>query len=153
MKVQNLITGSFLGVMLAISVGCSSTTPPSQLKLDVTSGSNLNPNIFGRPSPVYVTVMQLKDPQTFNTADYFALEGQASQVLGSNLIAQKTILVTPSFKNSVDLSIDPQTRYLGVVAAYDQLDSAAWRTGLPINSDTDKLVMQVDANKVSLAKE
>ncbi|MEB0104693.1 type VI secretion system lipoprotein TssJ, partial [Pseudomonas sp. CCI3.2] len=61
---------------LLLLAGCSTLSPYSTLtKLDLTlaASDQLNPDLHGRPSPIVVRLIELKNPVAFENADFFSL--------------------------------------------------------------------------------
>lgn len=105
-------------------------------KIEMKSGKNLNPNLFNVPSPLYVTLYQLKDRGEFNHAEYTMLQGFPEQTLGNNLLTRQTILLLPNSNKSVAVKLNPNTHFIGLIASYSQLDAGRWRVLRPISSKT-----------------
>ncbi len=66
---------------------CQSGPPkPSTVSVNVSGGAGMNPGPGGGDRPVTVLVMRLRSTGKFNSADYFALQGDAGSALGADLI-------------------------------------------------------------------
>lgn len=102
---------------------------PYQVRFQGTSVQN--PNAQGHATPVQVTVYQLRAQEKFQQADYFALQ-QAEQYLGDQLLAKETLMVPPEGQEQFSSAGHIEARYLGVVAAYRDLDHANWRLLIPL---------------------
>lgn len=121
---------------LMLLAGCSSLSPYSSLtKLDLTltASDRLNPDLHGRPSPVVVRLFELRHPVAFDTADFFSLYERARDTLTPDLIVSEELELRPGETRTLKLSIE-QGRYVGVLAAYRDLNEARWRHVLTVNS-------------------
>lgn len=118
---------TLLAMLLA---GCSGLSPFSSLtKLDLTlaAGERLNPDLHGRPSPVVVHLIELRHPVAFANSDFFSLYERAEQVLPKDWVAAEELELRPGERRQLKLSVAPNSRYVGVVAAYRDLPHVQWR--------------------------
>lgn len=118
---------TLLAMLLA---GCSGLSPFSSLtKLDLTlaAGERLNPDLHGRPSPVVVHLIELRHPVAFANSDFFSLYERAEQVLPKDWVAAEELELRPGERRLLKLSVAPNSRYVGVVAAYRDLPHVHWR--------------------------
>ncbi|MDR2308135.1 MAG: type VI secretion system lipoprotein TssJ [Paucimonas sp.] len=110
--------------------GCSALSPYSTMtKLDLTlvATDQLNPDINGRPSPVVVRLYELKRPVAFESTDFFSLYQRPKEILAQDMVASEEHELRPGETLTLKLSIDPESRFVGVMAAYRDLDQAQWR--------------------------
>ncbi len=131
-------TAASLLLALCLLVGCNSLSPFSTLtKLDltVTASDEVNPDLHGRPSPVVVRLLELRHPVAFENADFFSLYARAEQTLPKDWISSEELEMRPGDRLALKLSVEPQTRYVGVLAAYRDLPHVQWRLVLPVASE------------------
>lgn len=122
-------------LVLSLSSGCNHVGPFSTLtKLDLTltAGEALNPDLHGRPSPVVVHLLELRHPVAFENADFFSLYARAEQALPKDWVNSEELELRPGEQVALKLSIEPQSRYVGVLAAYRDLPHVQWRLALPV---------------------
>ncbi|TFY88000.1 type VI secretion system lipoprotein TssJ [Pseudomonas nabeulensis] len=122
-------------IMLALLAGCSSVSPFSTLtKLDLTltASDEVNPDGHGRPSPVVVQLLELRHPVAFENADFFSLYGRGEHALPKDWVADEELELRPGEQLKLKLNIAPQSRYVGVLAAYRDLPHVQWRVVLPV---------------------
>ncbi|GGJ89229.1 type VI secretion system lipoprotein TssJ [Pseudomonas matsuisoli] len=136
---------SLLFALLVASTisGCSSRSPSSNLtKLDLTlEGSNrLNPDLHGRPSPVVLQLVELKNAAAFEGADFFSLYQRPKETLSPDLIAREELELRPGEQRQLKLSVQEGSRYVGVLAAYRDLPDATWRYVIPLAPNTRNTV-------------
>ncbi len=86
----------------------------------------------GNPSPIVVTVYQLKSPFAFEQSSFDALENNSAKALGNDLLDRQTIEVRPNSQQYLDISLSGQTQYLGIVAAYRNINQAIWHKAIKI---------------------
>lgn len=114
------------------------------------SAKYLNPDINGTPSPIVVTIYELKNQFSFTQASYDALATNSASVLGSDLIDQQTIEVRPNSYQSVTQTLSPNTKYLGIVAAYRNIDQSTWHTTVPVNANTSSMTINLSLESQGL---
>ncbi|MDB5993528.1 MAG: type secretion protein [Pseudomonas sp.] len=115
---------------LLLLAGCSALSPYSTLtKLDLTLSANdrLNPDLHGRPSPIVVRLIELKNPVAFENVDFFSLYERPKESLAPDLVASEELELRPGESLDLKLSVDSGSRYVGVLAAYRDLPETKWR--------------------------
>lgn len=121
---------AWLGVFLILSLmGCGGDdgTPATIVQVNLTASEKVNPDGEGRPSPIVVKVFLLDDPDRFEAADFFSLFKNAQSVLGDDLQSEEEFRLLPGMRQSFIKDADDDVEYLGVVAAYRDIDHAIWR--------------------------
>lgn len=130
-----------LHVLVALATlalaACGGPPPPTMVELTMAASADANA-IQNVPSPVVVRVYQLKSPAAFEEADYFQLDKSESEVLGDDLLGKDEYFISPGASQTVVSEVSPDTRYLGVVAAFYNIDAATWRgtVAVPPNKTT-----------------
>ena len=108
---------------------------PPEVKAKTTmtlaATAEINPDVNSRPSPVVVRVYQLKTDGVFRTADFFPLFDDAAKTLGVTFITVDEFVLAPSEKKTLDVSLSPETQFIGAVAAFRDIRNAQWRAVLP----------------------
>ncbi|MDB6050744.1 MAG: putative lipoprotein [Pseudomonas sp.] len=115
---------------LLLLAGCSTLSPYSRLtKLDLTltASDQLNPDLHGRPSPIVVRLIELKNPVAFENADFFSLYERAKESLAPDMVVSEELELRPGERLDLKLSVDSASRYVGVLAAYRDLPETKWR--------------------------
>lgn len=108
---------------------CQSGPPkPSVITVNVTGGTGMNPGPGGGDRPVTVLVMRLRGTGKFNSADYFALQGDAGSALAADLIGSDQIAVGPGKSASKTITVEPDATALGFVALIREPGGRNWRT-------------------------
>ena len=126
LRIKVLVTLALLWLL----AGCSMLSPYStqtRLELQLAASDQLNPDINGRPSPVVVRLIELKNPVLFETTDFFSLYGQPKELLAPDLIAAEELELRPGERLTFKLRLGEGSRYVGVLAAYRDLPGTRWR--------------------------
>lgn len=134
---KNYKPATFLFVCLLLCTSCSvkmnDTGPPSVIlfeqqdkkaSLVINTGSNLNPDKTGRPSPLVLRFYQLVNNAQFNDSDLYKLLDNDLAILGSELKQKDQVTVYPGETQNYLLGVHPDARYLGVIAAFQDISSA-----------------------------
>ncbi|MFA6220645.1 MAG: type VI secretion system lipoprotein TssJ [Erythrobacter sp.] len=108
---------------------CQSGPPkPSVITVNVTGGAGMNQGPGGGDRPVTILVMRLRGTGKFNSADYFALQGDAGSALAGDLIGSDQIAVGPGKSASKTITVEPDATALGFVALIREPGGRNWRT-------------------------
>lgn len=135
---SGLISSAAIALTLGLT-GCQFLKPSGPYaQLNVHSAEFLNPNIHNEASPVVLTIYQLKSPFQFKQATYQALAENSAKVLGSNLIDENVIEIRPNSNKSVSQTLSPNTQYLGIVAAYRQVNQSQWKSVVKVANTKGK---------------
>ncbi len=124
---------------------------PGTLVVNISTSADMNPDHNGRPSPIVLYFYNLKSDNAFSNAQFFDLYEDSQKTLGGDYISQQEVEIAPGKNiqfNTNILTLD--TNYVGILAAYRDLDNAVWQGIIetPINKQT---VVQVTLNKLSLS--
>lgn len=148
-----LATGALAGVALP---GCSMfASGPATLKANVAASAQVNPDARKRPSPVVVRVFELKAPTLFEQADFVSLFEKDQAVLGAELVSREEFVLRPGESKPIGKPLSPDTKFIGVMAAFRELERARWRAVVPVAAgkknemtiDLDGIVVQAKRTK------
>lgn len=113
----------------ALVGACQSGPPkPSTVTINVAGQAGMNPGPGGGDRPVTVLIMRLKSAGKFNSADYFALQGDAGTALAGDLVGSDSIAVGPGQTASKTITVEPEATTLGFVALIREPGGRTWRT-------------------------
>ena len=136
---------------LVVAVGCSPKIPKAvPIAGNLTAAAQVNPDVSGRASPVAVKVYQLRSAGTFESSDFFKLYTQPAAALGADLVSSTEIMVRPGETKRFDQEIDPQTRFVGVVAGFRDVENAQWRAVAPVPAADDLPERQLEVSLKNL---
>ena len=124
---------------------------PSVAELSFVIDPNVNPDASGRPSPVVVRIYELKSLSAFNRADFFSLYEKDRELLAADLVNRDELPMVPGGKPQAITTLRSDTRYLGVVAAFRDIEGARWRASTPIFvNQTTRMEIKLDRNEVAI---
>ena len=101
--------------------------PPTEIIGVVQAAPNLNPSVSRRASPLLIRIYELKTATAFNHADFVALYQRDQAELGAEMVSRDEIVLNPGETRPWLRTAAPETRFIGVFAAYRDLDRAKWR--------------------------
>lgn len=131
-------------IMLA---GCTvaNTVVDPRTRLRIEPAININPDSRDRPSPLVLRVYQLAARNAFQNSDFFNLYDHGSRTLDQDLIAVEEIVVRPGKVHKHSLRLNRQTRYIGIMAAFRDIENAQWRLVTEADpQDYDKIEIRID---------
>lgn len=121
--------------------GCQSGPPkPSTVTINLAGQAGMNPGPGGGDRPVTVLVMRLRSTGKFNSADYFALQGDAGTALGGDLIGSDQMAVGPGKAASKTITVEPEATALGFVALIREPGGRNWRTTKSVSAGSKMTV-------------
>jgi type VI secretion system protein VasD len=154
----------WLGVSLGIALlpglmGCAGKPPKDEppppapmLKIDVAATATVNSTASVGSLPIVVRVYELRSAGAFRGADFFSLYDQEAAVLGDDLIASEEMTLAPGQQHQISKPLNSEAQYIGVIAAYRDIDRAQWREVVPLVGDGDHtVIVSVDAAAVDVA--
>ncbi len=132
-----------LAALGAAVAGCGSSPraperPPEPVTLAVSlaARADANPDVRGRASPLAVRVFELRSVTGFESADFFALYERDQATLGSDLVARTEFVLRPGEAQEFVRKAGAETRFLGAIAGYRDLERSIWRVVAPIAPPT-----------------
>lgn len=154
LPLRHLTHQLWLVSMLALLLlsGCSTMHEayPPYTDLKFRASQDLNPNVQGQSSPVVVRVYELSAKDVFQNTDFFSLYNDAKSVLGPDRINQTEFELQPTQFESLQRRLNENTRYIGIVVAYRDINNANWRALIPVDPDGHD-TYKVMINRLSIA--
>ena len=150
---RGLVAGAAAVLWLpALLAGCKSGPPgPSKVSGSLVASKELNPSVSQRPSPLRLRLYELKTATTFNQADFMTLYNTDDAALGPDLVAREEIVLQPDETRPYNKAFSPDTRFLGVFAAYRDVERATWRALAPVQpGKSHKLEIRAEALAVTV---
>lgn len=131
----------FWGILVLLLSACASEPPPPDptlVRMQFQASADLNPSGSGQPAPVRIRLYELKSGATFSRADYFSLVESPGSTLGADLVEQDELLIQPGEQLIIDRTLDDQSRLLGFIVAFRDLDDSVWRqlVNIPLHKTT-----------------
>ncbi|WP_029828160.1 type VI secretion system lipoprotein TssJ [Vibrio parahaemolyticus] len=142
---------SFFLFIFLVLMGCSAANlvVDPYADLEITANHNINPDSNGRPSPVVVYVFELTSNTLFENQDFFSIYEEHEKVLGPDLVNKYEISLTPGQKEIYQASMSPKTEYLGIVAAFRDIENSNWRQVIKVDK-TGYNTYQISLEDLSL---
>ena len=110
----------------AFVAACGGPQGPTPVTVAATAGPEANGGL-----PVQVTVLRLKDAGAFNSADYFALQGDPAGILGPALIGMDQMTLAAGAPASKTIAFEPEATQIGVLVGLRDPEKA-WRAAAPV---------------------
>lgn len=122
------------GAAAAVALpGCSMfSSGPATLNATVVATAQVNPDARRRPSPVVVRVFELKASTLFEQADFVSLFEKDQAVLAAELVSREEFVLRPGETKPLAKPLSPDTKFIGVMAAFRELERARWRVVVPV---------------------
>ena len=131
-----------LSVVCLLCLGACASKPPTSLSINVAAVDAVNPDIYGRPSPIVTRVYELSGTDRISKSDIFQLLDHDKEVLGSDLLDRSELILQPGESRTIKMPVKDGAKYLAVVAGYRDVDHADWRsvTQMPMSDDVSTLI-------------
>jgi len=124
---------------------------PSPVVLELSASTAANPDRNDRPSPILVRIYELRSPGAFETADFFAMLEQDQAVLGGEMVNSWEFQLDPGESTRLDATFQTSSGFIGVFAAYRDIERAQWRAVASIRPGRDnELAVNVGRLDVSI---
>ena len=138
-------------LLVLMSAGCATTPPPStEVTGTLQAAANVNPSASKRPSPLLVRVYELKSATAFNNADFVSLYQRDQAELGTEMVGREEVILNPGDSRPMNKLTAPETRFVGVFAAYRDLDHAKWRSVVAIQPGQKQRIL-INAEELSIS--
>lgn len=131
-RLTHIIRLALLLSLCLVLAGCGKP----RIDLAVASQPNLNPDHSGRPSPVVIKMYEMRGDLAFKQSDFHTLFAEPMKALGSDLVAADEIVFVPSEAKTISYEPMPDTRFVGIVAGFRQMDRAHWRISIPVDPES-----------------
>jgi type VI secretion system protein VasD len=127
-----------LAMLAVLNLLCGCGKP--RIDLAVASQANVNPDHTGRPSPVIVKIYEMRSDLAFSQSDFYPLFESPVQVLGAELLAADEMVLLPGEARRITYDPVKETRFLGVLAGFRQMERAKWKIVTPVDSEKPNTV-------------
>lgn len=151
--------------MLFVFAGCASlpsvsSAPrppkPTIMTATIDATAAVNPDAKGRASPIVVRWFELKSLSTFASADYFSLWDHERETLSGDILGREELQLHPNTQRKLERTLQMETRYIGVIAAFRDLERSNWRASVAAiaaqpNQQKQTIIIKLDARGVSIS--
>jgi type VI secretion system protein VasD len=136
-------------VLAAVLAACAGAPKPTQVAGTIQASAQVNPSTSKRPSPVLVRVYELKTAAAFSAADFMSLYQRDKTELGGDMLGKDEFVLAPGESRSFAKTLSPDTRFLGVLAAYRDVEHARWRSVVAVQPGQKNDVV-IRANELAI---
>lgn len=151
MKFGSCLAWMAFSIALVGIVGCSGAPKPALVKAQFDAQASVNPDSRGRPSPVVVRLYELKSLAAFNGADFFSIYERDKETLGAELLAREEYLLRPGEKRQLERKLQPEATYVGVIAAFRDLEHAQWRGTMAVApGQVVQVLIKLEGSNISI---
>lgn len=131
----------------AALLGCSAANlvvdPDTDFLFKVAKG--VNPDADGRPSPLVVRYYELSSRSQFEREDFDRLFDSPESSLGPDLLVREELELQPASDLEITRRLNPNARFVGLVAAYRDIETARWRAVVEVDpTGYDERVIHVE---------
>lgn len=151
---QNIFRLAIGGLLIISLMSCQSLgfgPSPTRMEVSIEASPNLNPNANGRPSPIVLRFYELSSADVFENSDFFTLYDTEMATLGKFIVFRDEMNINPGQLKKLKREAKPETRYVGVIAAYRDLDNARWRGVLELKPHKkNKIMIHLGSLSVSI---
>jgi type VI secretion system protein VasD len=131
-------------------LGCASAPKPTKVSGSIEASAQINPSVSKRPSPLLLRVYELKSATAFNAADFMSLYQRDQAELAAELVSKEEFTLAPGETRPWAKTLSPDTRFIGVMAAFRDLERSRWRSIVPIApGQKQQIVIRADALSVT----
>lgn len=117
-------------MLMAIVTACSSSSEKKrtggEIKIELIADKDINPNSNGHPAPLTIFIYDVKDKDIFSNADFFEIIDGGSKSLQAAASEVYEAILQPGETRSIYIQPTNDTRTLGFVGAYRNLNDAGW---------------------------
>ena len=125
---------------------------PTAMEVQLSATNDVNPDEDGESSPIVVRVYELKTLAAFDNQGFFDLYDNDTDLLGDDLQVRDEFVLSPDETIGFERELKEESRFIAVIAAYQDLDNATWRASaeLPPN-ETTELFIEVGRLEVKIS--
>ncbi len=117
-------------ILLAVfltSCGSNRTEPVSgEVKINLIADKDINPNGMGEPAPLNIFIFNVKEIDVFGNTDFFEIVDGSSKAVQASASKIYEAILQPGESRVVFIKPDSDTRTLGFIGAYRNLDDSIW---------------------------
>lgn len=152
---KSLPTGILLIVIGLFGLsGCnmmSVSIATTKFNLTVHTSQTINPSDDGSSSPVVLTAYELKSNSRFESSDFYSLYSRPAETLSPDLLGQQSLNLVADRSVTTVHDLHPDTRYIGVVVAFRDIDRASWRLLIPVEPESvNQAEVKIEDNNAQL---
>lgn len=141
-----------MAAAVVVIAGCAAAPPePTRIEADISASEDVNPDFSGEASPIFLRLYELTSETTFDTATFNELYNADKATLGEDLRGSEEVSLAPGQSATVSREFQDGSRYLGVLAAFQDIEAATWRATAPVPVNaTTRYRVTVERSAVSV---
>jgi type VI secretion system protein VasD len=148
---------AFVSLVGSLQLPQAALADKVKVKTEISAAADLNPDRNGRASPVVLLMFQLSAVDAFQNADFFSLFDPDAAIIAADMLERTEMTLQPGEVRPLEAEFDEEARYIGLVAAFRDVEKAQWRgiVELPDKGflkkvfSRDKLLIQLQALAVT----
>ena len=153
MRIAPIAIARMLAALLACFSLCGCGTKPTLVEAQLAAAGDVNPDAKGRASPIVVRLYELKSVAAFDGADFFSLWDKDQATLGGDMAARDEYLMRPGEQRKIERSTQNGTAFIGVVAAFRDIERARWRASFAVPPNkTTELTIKLENHGIALTE-
>ncbi len=131
MNMTKLILLTYITIILTAcsTLPTKNNTNDTELEVYIFAEDDINPNLLAEPSPLRLSILQLSTEVEFNQMNELTLTDTYKNHLGESVVEEMSVTVRPEDQVNFKLPLNDKANYIGVVAAYRELDKN-WKMSL-----------------------
>ena len=142
----------FLTALMLLLAACSSTPKPTIVSTTLDATAGVNPDSKGRASPIVVRLFELRATSGFDSADFFSLWDRVRDAMGTDLVTRDEFQLRPGEQKKLERTLQPDTRFIGVVAAFRDLERSTWRSTVAVVPQKKQPVtIKIDTRSIAIS--
>lgn len=143
-----------LACVAALGLAACASPPkppkPTTLAAAVSTAADVNPDAGQRASPLMLRVYELSGRASFESADFVSLFERDTQALAGEMVAREEWILAPGEARQWSKKLPPETKFIGVTAAYRDIERAHWRALVAVQPQAvNTLTIRAEALAVS----
>ena len=142
-------TTSLVVVALLALAACSSPPKPTLVAATLQAGAAVNPDARKRASPLVLRVYELRSAAAFEAADFVSLYERDQATLAAEMGGREEFVLRPGESRTWDKVTAPDTKFLGVMAAFRDIERARWKSIVPLKPGV-KNVVTIKADDIAV---
>ena len=137
---------------LVVLVACAGPPPPKPTVVAATlqASANVNPDARKRASPLVVRIYELKSSAAFDAADFLSLYERDQATLAAEMGAREEFTLRPGDSKPWEKTVGPDVRFIGVIAAFRDIERARWKALVPVKANL-RNVVTIRADDITIA--
>lgn len=132
-------------ILVGAGIGCAATKRAlgfsNNLDITLTATDDVNINSSGDPSPILIRFYELREIQDFRKAGFESLFNNDQSVIGKHIVKREEYELKPGEQLSVVRVAKRDTRYIGIIARYNDVKNVKWRAIISLHKDDTDLIM------------